>query len=90
VFADKPVIILVKLPVPVVVIVLLSATVGVWFVLQQTPQAVIPALPLLVISPPQVAVVWVIYNTSVVVITGLLSLLQLIVSIIDNPVKRNR
>jgi hypothetical protein len=67
---------LVKLPVPVLFVVLLSAIVGVWFVPQQTPRAFTAAQPSLVIFPPQVAVVWVIYITAVVVNTGLPSFLQ--------------
>ena len=61
---------LMKLPVPVPSEVLLSAMVGFWLVLQQTPRAVTAAPPSLVILPPLVTVVSVTADIAVVVIVA--------------------
>ena len=58
---------LMKIPEPAPSVVLLSAIVGVWLVLQQTPREVIAAPPSFVILPPLVAEVDVIDERSVVV-----------------------
>ena len=63
---------LVKAPVPVSSVVLLSAVVGSADVLQHTPLAVTDALPSDVTSPPLEAVVVVMEDTSVVVTVGAL------------------
>ena len=68
--SDKPVIELVKLPVPVPSVVVSSATVGVGLVLQHTPRAVTVAPPSDVMVPPLCAVVCDIALTSAVVKTG--------------------
>jgi hypothetical protein len=60
----------VKLPVPVAFEVLLSAVVGFWLALQQTPREVTDAPPSEVISPPLVAVVAVILVTVATVTVG--------------------
>ena len=69
-FADKPVILLVKLPVPLPSVVWLLLTVGLWLVLQQTPLAVTVAFPSLVTLPPHVAVLDVVLLTVDVVTVG--------------------
>ena len=62
---------LVNEPVPVLSVVLvLNAVIGPVVVLQHTPRAVTAAPPSLVIFPPLVAVVCVIADAAVVVITG--------------------
>jgi hypothetical protein len=61
---------LAKLPVPVPSVVLLSAVVGVAFVLQQTPRAVTEAPPSEVTVPPLCAVVGAIAVTEEVDNTG--------------------
>ena len=66
----NPVMLLVKVPVPVPSVVLGSEVVGFTEVLQHTPLAVIAAPPSLVISPPLLAVVVAIAITLAVVITG--------------------
>jgi hypothetical protein len=66
----NPIIELVKLPAPAPSVVLLSATVGVKFVLQHTPRAVTVAPPSDVIVPPHCAVVGVIALTAPVVTEG--------------------
>jgi hypothetical protein len=63
----NPVILLVKLPVPVPFDVKLSLTVGDGVVAQQTPRAVIVAPPLSVMFPPDTAVTEVIDEIGVVV-----------------------
>ncbi len=69
-FADKSVMLLVKLPVPLPSVVWLLLTVGLWLVLQQTPLAVTIALPLFVTLPPHVAVPDVMLLTDEVVTVG--------------------
>ncbi len=59
-----------KLAVPVPSVVLLSAMVGLFFLLQQIPRLIIEELPSLNISPPDVAVVPVISEIVVVLKTG--------------------
>ena len=59
----KPVMLLVKMPVPVLSVVLLLKIVGLADVLQQTPLAVTCAPPLLVTFPPLEAVVVVMEDT---------------------------
>ena len=93
VFAVKPVMLLVKLPVPAPSEVMLSVMVGVALVLQQTPRAVTVAPPSEVTLPPPIAVVCVIPFTAVVVntaetVTGTSTsaFLQLLVSIRTNPI----
>lgn len=66
----KPVMLLVKLPVPVPSIVVLFAVVGLVDVDQQTPLAVTSEPPSLVIFPPDTAVVAVTEPTAVVVSEG--------------------
>ena len=61
---------LVKLPAPVPLLVLLLAVVGFGVVLQHTPLADTVAPPSEVTFPPLVAVVCVIFDAAVVVITG--------------------
>ena len=71
-FAVKPVIALVKLPIPVPSVVLVDkAMVGFAAVLQQTPRTVTAAPPSLLIVPPLVAVVFVIAVIAVVVMVGM-------------------
>ena len=70
VFPVRLVIELVKLPAPAPSVVLLSATVGVVFVLQHTPRAVIVAPPSDIIVPPHCAVVSVMALTAAVVNIG--------------------
>lgn len=86
-FASKPVILLSKPNAPRVSIVLLSAIVGLSFVLQQTPQSIIPTPPSSSINPPDVAVEIVIFVTSVVDTTGTSSLLQPSANTKNNPIK---
>ena len=63
---------LVNIPVPVPSVVLVDkATVGLAVVLQQTPRAVTAAPPSELIVPPLAAVVLVMADTAVVVITGM-------------------
>ena len=64
--AVKPVMLLVKEPVPLPSIVLKFAIVGLGVVFQQTPRAVIAAPPSAVMLPPLMAVVPVIVLTAVV------------------------
>ena len=71
VFGDRPARLLAKEPVPVPSDVLLSAIVGFWFVLQQTPRAVTSEPPSDVISPPDDALVDVTADAVVVVNVGL-------------------
>ena len=71
VFAVKPVMLLVKLPVPAPSVVLLSAMVGAGPMLQQTPQAVTVEPPSEVTVPPLVAVVCAILLTADVVNTAM-------------------
>ena len=66
----KPVILLVKLPMPLPSLVWLPLTVGLWLVLQQTPRAVTVVLPSLVTLPPHIADVVVILLTTAVVTVG--------------------
>jgi len=66
----KPVIELVKLPVPVPLSVLLLSMVGDWFVLQQMPLAVTGEPPSFAILPPPVAVVSVVGFTANVFTVG--------------------
>ena len=73
VFAVKPVMLLVKLPVPEPFVVLLLLVVGFAEVLQHTPRPETLAPPSLVIMPPLVAVVCVIEDTAVVVRTGIVA-----------------
>ena len=68
--ADNPVMLLVKLPVPLPLVVWLSLIVGFCEVLQQTPRAVTEVPPVLVTLPPQAAVVFVILLTMLVVTVG--------------------
>ena len=70
VLAVRPVILLVKLPVPVPSVDLLSVIVGVVPVLQQTPRAVTVKPPSEVMLPPLEAVVSPIPVTTVVVNSG--------------------
>ena len=67
----KPVILLVKLPVPVPSEVWLSLVVGLADVLQQTPLAVTAAPPSLVTFPPLEALFEVIEDAAVVVTVGI-------------------
>ena len=69
VLADNPVILLVKLPVPLPSVVWLPFTVGFCEVLQHTPRAVTVASPSDVTLPPQAAVVEVTLFTVVLVVT---------------------
>ena len=69
----RPVIELVKLPVPVPSEVLLSDVVGLTEVLQQTPLAVIVAPPLEVTFPPLETLLAVIEDTAVVVTVGVVA-----------------
>lgn len=82
---------LVKTPVPVPSLVLLSEIVGFWIVLQHTPRAVIAAPPEAVILPPEAAEEDVIAETADVVNTGICitSFLQLFVSSNDAPTITN-
>ena len=66
----KPVIELVKFPVPVPSVVWLSAVVGLTEVLQHTPRAITAAPPSEVILPPLAAVVEVMLEIAVVVTVG--------------------
>ena len=66
----KPVMLLVKLPVPVPFVVLLLEIVGLADVLQQTPLAVTEAPPSEVTFPPLEALLEVIEDTAVVVTVG--------------------
>ena len=66
----KPVILLVKVPVPILSDVWLLLMVGLEVVLQHTPRTVIGAPPSLITLPPEVAVVAVMPLAEVVVITG--------------------
>ena len=68
--AASPVILLVKLPVPLPSVVWLPLTVGFCEVLQHTPRAVILDAPEEVTFPPQVAEVTAILETSFVVTIG--------------------
>jgi hypothetical protein len=61
---------LVKTPVPVPSVVLLSAVVGFWLMLQHTPRAVTDVPPSKVILPPVLAEVEVTADTLMVVKTG--------------------
>ena len=70
VLAVRPVMLLVKLPVPLPSVVWLLLVVGLWLVLQQMPLAVTVLPPALVTLPPPVAVVWVILVTWLVVTVG--------------------
>jgi hypothetical protein len=67
---------LVKLPVPVPSLVLLSAVVGLGLVLQQTPRAVTVAPPSSVTFPPESAVVEVMLEIAVVVMVGTVSVVN--------------
>ena len=70
--AVKPVIELVNVPIPVPSVVLVDkATVGFTVVLQQTPRTVTAAPPSEFIVPPLLAVVLVMADIAVVVITGM-------------------
>lgn len=75
--AVSPVILLVKLPVPVPFIVLLLLIVGFCEVLQHTPRAVTVAPPLEVTLPPQVAVVQAMSPTAFVVTVGKVGVVKL-------------
>ena len=66
----KPIIELVKIPIPVPSVVKLSAVVGFGDVLQQTPRAIIAPPPSYVTFPPLDAVVGVILEIGAVVIVG--------------------
>jgi hypothetical protein len=79
VFAVKPVILLVKFPVPAPSIVLLLAVVGLAETLQQTPLEVTSAPPSFVTLPPDKAVVELTPVMDAVVITGIVFLLQVII-----------
>ena len=68
--AVSPVILLVKLPVPLPFVVWLSLTVGFCEVFQQMPRAVTEAPPVAVTFPPQVAVLAVTLLTVLVVTVG--------------------
>lgn len=68
---DRPVIVLVKLPVPFPSVVLEFAVVGLGVVLQQTPRDVTFAPPSLMMLPPPVSVVDVTDVILVVAITGI-------------------
>lgn len=68
--AVNPVILLVKIPVPVTSDVILSEIVGLALILQHTPRAVTADPPSEEILPPLEAVVVVIVETAVVVIVG--------------------
>jgi len=70
VLGDKPVIELVKLPVPLPLLVLLLDVVGLEEVLQHTPLAVTDDDPAEVTFPPQVAELLVIFVTEFVVTVG--------------------
>ena len=78
----NPVMLLVKLPIPVPSLVLLSVIKGSIEVLQQTPLEVTLELPSEVISPPLMADIWFIDVMSVVVNIGTCksSFLQLVKS----------
>ena len=67
---DKPVIELVKVPVPAPSVVWLSDVVGLAEVLQHTPLAVTATPPTSVTFPPLVAVAEVMFETAVVVTVG--------------------
>ncbi len=67
---NKPVRLLVKVPVPSPSVVFELAVVGFWFIDQHTPRAVTAAPPSFVMFPPLAAVVLVIADKSVVVRTG--------------------
>lgn len=83
--AVKPVIALVKLPIPVPSVVLVDkAMVGFAVVLQQTPRAVTVAPPSLLMLPPLVAVVLVMAVTAVVVIVGIV-LVDVVVKTLSPP-----
>ena len=82
----NPVIELVKIPVPVPSIVLLSAMVGFGLVLQHTPLTVIEAPPSFAIVPPPVAVVEVRFVTTAVVSDGI----TLVVSFSQEKAKTKR
>ena len=71
--AASPVILLMKLPVPVPSLVWLPFTVGFCEVLQHTPRAVAEAPPLEVTLPPQIAVVDVMLDIVLVVTVGVVS-----------------
>ena len=69
--AVNPVMLQVKLPVPLPLVVWLLLVVGLWFVLQQTPRAVTVAPPSWVTLPPQLAEVELIEETEDVVTVGI-------------------
>ena len=74
VFAVKPVMLLVKLPVPVPLTVLVTnAVVGLALVLQHIPLAVMVAPPSDVMFPPDVAVIVVMLLIAFVVTVGILA-----------------
>ena len=70
-FAVRPVILLVKAPVPVPSVVLILAVVRPGTVFQHTPLAVMADVPADVTLPPQAAVAWDKLLTSEVVTTGI-------------------
>jgi hypothetical protein len=75
---------LAKLPIPVPSDVLLSLRVGAAYTAQQTPRAVIAPPPSDDMFPPLRAVVEVIFETGVVVITGI------VICADNNPEKQNK
>ena len=81
VLAVKPVMELVKLPVPVPSVVWLLLVVGFCEVLQQMPLAVMLAPPSEVMLPPPVAVVWVMLLTLLVVTVGKLAVVVKLTSL---------
>ena len=74
-------IVLVKIPLVVPSVVLLSDMVGVAVVLQQIPEAVIADPPLDVIVPPALAAYFVILLTTVVVKVGAIAMVVKLVSV---------
>ena len=79
--AVNPVIELVKVPLVVPSVVLLSDMVGVAVVLQQIPETVIAEPPLDVIVPPVLAAYFVIPDTAEVVSVGAIAKVEKLVSV---------
>jgi hypothetical protein len=81
----RPVRLLAKLPIPVPLVVCEPVMTGLAVVPQHTPRAVTAALPSLVIEPPLVTELMVIFVTAVVVKVGITgSFLQLLIKTLPN------